>query len=91
MSVAVGAAPGGFALAFSLGAQPLMLDLIAAHQARRRCRIGQALHLGGFEGQIVELTPTGLVLETAGAGVSLPARLLHEQPVVLLREAGDDG
>ena len=39
-----------------------------------------------IEGEIVELTPVGIVLATARGRVTIPAKVFNEEPTVLLAE-----
>jgi hypothetical protein len=74
---------GGVALAVGFGAREHVANLIAAHHWRYAFALGQTLRIGEREGRLLELTTTGVVLETAEGRVVIPARLLNELPVVV--------
>ncbi|KPJ94088.1 MAG: hypothetical protein AMJ53_05960 [Gammaproteobacteria bacterium SG8_11] len=90
-TVITGSVIGSLALAISLGARLAVSNLIGAHYLRQSYQTGQVVCIGEHQGKIVELTSTSIVLETAEGSVSLPAKLVHELPVVLVEEqAGND-
>lgn len=90
VTVLVSALLGGLALALSLGARTYVSNLIGAYYLQHQYRVGQMLRLGGYEGRILEFTATAIVLETADGRVNLPAKIYHEQPIVLLMGAPHD-
>ena len=52
--------------------------------------VGQTLRVGEHEGQLLEVTATGVIIETVEGRVLLPARLFNEQPVTV-RSRADHG
>jgi small-conductance mechanosensitive channel len=82
---------GGLALALSLGARTYVSNLIGAHYLSRQFRAGQTVRVGNYEGHILEFTATSIVLETADGRVNLPAKIYHEEPIVLLMGGGQHG
>jgi hypothetical protein len=44
--------------------------------------------VGEHEGRLLDVTATGVVLESADGRVVLPARLLNELPVTVVSRAG---
>ncbi len=79
---------GGIALAFGLGARDYMSNVIAGHQIRRLYQTGDRLRLRDYEGTIIELTPTRVVLSTERGRVIIPAALL-EAEISEIREKSD--
>jgi hypothetical protein len=79
----------GFALAFGLGARTLVSNLIAAHHLRDVLEPGQDIRIGDWEGTVLEVATTAVILDTEAGRVSVPAKLYQEQAVVLL--LGDAG
>lgn len=75
---------GGLALAVSLGARTFVANLVAAQSLRASYQPGQTIRIATYEGRILEITPTAVVIETAEGRVSLPAKFFNEQPAVLL-------
>jgi small-conductance mechanosensitive channel len=82
---------GAVALALSLGARDYVANLIGAHYLRQRYSVGQHVRVAGYEGLILELTDTTLVLETTEGRASLPAKVFNEQAIVQLVSRPSDG
>jgi len=81
---------GGVTIAVSLGARGYVANLIGAHYLRQAFQVGQRVRVGGFDGRILDVTATSLVLETAEGRVALPGRVYHDEPIVLVTR-GNDG
>ena len=77
--VIVGVLLAGAALAFGLGANTLIANIIGAQYLRKHCRIGEQMRLGDIEGSIVEVTQTCIVLDTEYGRAVIPAKLFQEQ------------
>jgi len=77
---------GGVTIAVSLGARSYVANLIGAHYLRQAFQVGQRVRVSGFEGRIVDVSATSLVLETADGRVALPGRVYHDEPIVLLTD-----
>jgi hypothetical protein len=45
--------------------------------------------VAGFEGRIVEVSATSLVLESKEGRVALPGRVYHDEPIVLITGNGN--
>lgn len=90
--VAIGLAAlfGGVSLAFGLGAKTLVSNLIGAHYLRQQFQPGQTARIGDVEGEILELTPTSVVLATIEGRMTIPAKVFNEQSTVLVTPASDD-
>lgn len=80
----------GFALAFGLGARTLVSNLIAAHHLRDILEPGQNVRIGEWEGSVLEVSPTAVILDTEAGRTSVPAKLYQEQAVILLLPADTD-
>ncbi|MGE0386676.1 MAG: hypothetical protein AB7Q97_18270 [Gammaproteobacteria bacterium] len=80
---------GGAAVAMSLGARNYVANLIGAFYLRQAFQVGQSVRASGFQGRILDLTATSLVLEIDEGRVVIPARVYLDEPVVLLAEPGD--
>ncbi len=76
------------ALAFGLGARSFVANLIGAHQLRAHLAPGQHARIGEHEGQVIELTPTTVILATDHGRVTIPAKLFQEE-VTVIAGAGD--
>ena len=78
---------GGVAIAVGFGAREHVANLIAAHHWRGAFAPGQTLRVGEHEGRLLDVTATGVVLESADGRVVVPARLLNELPVTVVSRA----
>jgi small-conductance mechanosensitive channel len=85
------AVAGGAAIAVSLGARSYVANLVGAHYLRQAFEVGQRLRVAGHEGRVLELNATGMILETEDGRVTLPGKLYHDEPIVLLTKTGTDG
>jgi hypothetical protein len=74
---------GGAALAFGLGARTAVSNIIASHYLLRTYRIGHHVRIGPYEGRIVEITPTAVVVATDQGRAVVPAKKFSEQVSVL--------
>ena len=68
----------GAALAFGLGARATVSNILASHYLRKSYTIGHTVRVGEVTGEIVEFTPTAVVLETAEGRALVPAQLFGE-------------
>jgi Mechanosensitive ion channel, conserved TM helix len=69
----------GFALAFGLGARPLVENLIANQHLKQSIKLGEQVSCGSLHGRVLEFTATGVLLETSHGRAMLPAKLYMEQ------------
>lgn len=76
--VVAGTLFAGASLAFSLGARSMVANLLGAQASRKHCRLGETMRIGEVEGQILEITQTAILLETANGRAVIPAKLFHE-------------
>ena len=88
-AVVIAALLGGVTVAVSLGARGYVANLIGAHYLRQAFQLGQRVRVAGFEGRIVEVSATSLVLESKEGRVVLPGRVYHDEPIVLLTGNGN--
>jgi hypothetical protein len=91
LTVIVGAALAGGALAFGLGARTLVSNLIGSRDMRRECRVGEIIRIGSVEGRILQLGQTAAVLETGEGRLTVPAKLFLEQTCLLVEGTDDHG
>lgn len=89
VAAVLAAGVGGVTLAVGVGARDYVANLIGAHYLRQVFEVGQRVRISGHEGRILEVTATSIVLETDVGRVSLPARVYHEEPIVLVARGGD--
>ena len=81
---------GGVALSVGLGARDYIANLIGAHYLRQAVPAGQTVRIGEFEGRVIEVTATALIMETVNGRVSLPARVYNEQAITVIAQS-DNG
>ncbi len=80
--VIIGILLAGAALAFSFGAQTMVANVLGAQHTRKHCNIGEYMKLAEFEGEILEITQTCIILDTNQGRTIIPAKLLQEQIAV---------
>ncbi len=91
IAILIGAVVGSLALAFAMGAGSFVGNLIGAHYLQQHYRPGQQARIGDVEGEILELTPVSVILATERGRVMVPAKLVSEQPTILLGGGLDQG
>lgn len=90
VAIVASAILGGVSLAFGLGARDFVSNLIGAHYLQQQIQPGQATRIGEIEGEVLELTPTSVVLATPDGRMMVPAKLFNEVATVLLLPGQDD-
>ena len=88
VTIATAVLLGGGAVAFGIGAGSIAGNIIAAHYVRQSYRVGQRVAVGTFEGEILEITRSAVILDTAEGRTMVPARLFNEHVSVLVEEEG---
>jgi hypothetical protein len=78
------------AVAFGLGARVLVANLIGAQQLQRLLEPGQIARIDGMQGQVIELTPTSVILATEEGRMSVPAKRFQEAATLILTVDDDD-
>jgi len=86
IAILAAAVAGAMALSFALGARNLVSNLIGSHYMQQHYEPGQTARIGDYEGEIVELTPVGIVLATDRGRVTIPAKVFNEAPTMVLAE-----
>jgi small-conductance mechanosensitive channel len=84
MVILVAAVLAGLALAFGLGAGPTLANVISGRYVKKTYQLGQRVIIDEIEGEILELLPTGVVLDTEKGRTFVPAKLFGETVSVLL-------
>lgn len=80
----LGAALGAIALAFGIGAGPVVTNILASHYASRAFRVGDEVRMGDVRGTISRITPTSIVIQADDDTVHVPARVFCEGASVLI-------
>ncbi|MBI1187566.1 MAG: hypothetical protein GC206_09595 [Alphaproteobacteria bacterium] len=81
----------GFAIAFGLGARAFVADVIAARALRRTLRPGMRVRIGASEGEILEITATQIMIDTAEGKALTPARRAAGETVLVIDELVGSG
>jgi hypothetical protein len=80
-----------FALAFAIGARACVSNLIGSHYLQQHYHPGQVARLGDVEGEILELTPTSVIIASQSGRVTVPAKIFNETTTSLLSEGVSHG
>jgi len=80
---------GAVALAFSLGAQTTIANMLAAQSISRTYAAGDVIRVGDITGRIIRITRTFLVLETNDGHTLIPAKRFSEQESVSISRASE--
>ncbi len=80
---------GGMAIAFGLGAGPVVTNLMASYYASKVLGIGDAVRVGEIEGTILEITSSSIVVGMDGNRVYLPAKKFCDEVSVVIGEANE--
>ncbi len=90
IAIVLAATLAGLSLAFGLGARTLVSNLIGARYLQQQFHPGQVARIGNIEGEILELTPTSVILASAEGRTMIPAKVFNEETAVLITPADDD-
>ena len=77
---------GGMALAFALGSQQLVANLLA-RRGLERYRIGTRIRIDGIEGEIIEVLDTAVVIESEEGMSTVPASLFAATDVLVFSDS----
>lgn len=91
VAAVAGTVVGGITVAISLGARSYVANLIGAHGLRQAFEVGQRIRVAGFEGRVLDVSATTVVLETVDGRVTLPGQLYDNEPIVLLEAERSNG
>lgn len=90
LSVGLGALLGGVSIAFSLGARTLVSNLIGIRYLNPDYRVGEFIKVGEYEGTVLEITSVAIILDGEQGRVTIPARILSEQPSILVKQESEN-
>jgi len=77
---------GGAAIAFGIGAADAVRNVMASHYVRKSYRNGLRVRVQGLEGEILEMTPVAVIMETAEGEAMIPARQFLENVSLVVEE-----
>jgi len=84
VATAVGAVLGGATLAFGLGSRVAVSNIVAIFYLLKTYRVGQVVRIGEVEGEIVEITQTGVFIASPEGRVLVPGRRFSEEASTLV-------
>ena len=84
VAVSLGALLGGATLAFGLGSSPAVANIIAVFYILKTYRVGQHVRVGDVQGEIVEITQTGVVIAVPDGRVLVPGRRFTDEVSLLV-------
>lgn len=84
IAIALASLLGGVGLAFGIGSRDFVANVIAAHNIRHHYKPGQTIQVASFRGEILDLTPTSVVLATADGRTTVPAKVFHSGASILI-------
>ncbi len=84
VTVVIGAAFASAGLAFGIGANTAVSNIVAAYYASQSYSVGQVVRIGDIEGEIVQLTPTAVVLSAREGRLLVPAKRFSEEASLLV-------
>jgi hypothetical protein len=77
---------GSAAIAFGIGAADAVRNVLASHYVRKTYRNGLRVRVQGLEGEILEMTPVAVIMETAEGEAMIPARQFLENVSLVVEE-----
>ncbi len=80
----------GFAAAFALGARSHVSNLIGIRAARSYLSAGVRIRIDEVEGEILEITPTQIAVNTEQGKTFIPGRFIDERLVTILAPETDE-
>jgi len=84
VAVAIGALLGGATLAFGLGSGPAVANIISMFYVLKTYRVGQHVRVGHIEGEIVEITQTGVVIAVPEGRMLVPGKRFTDDVSLLI-------
>jgi len=91
LTILIAALAGAVALSFGLGAGSTVSNIIAARYVRSNYHVGQRIQIQEMNGIIVELLPTGVLLDTERGRTFVPAKLFDQEASVLIDDQSAHG
>jgi len=67
------------AFAFAIGARTTISNLLGRHSIEQTYGVGDVIRIGNHEGTIIELTRTGVILESAQGTILVPGKRFSEE------------
>jgi hypothetical protein len=90
LGIVVGGSLLGIVFAFGFGARTFVGNLIAAQQLRQILEPGTVVRVAEEEGQVLEITPTSIVLVGAKGRLMVPAKVFQEETTLIVADHEDE-
>ena len=90
LGIVVGGSLLGIVFAFGFGARTFVGNLIAAQQLRQVLEPGTIVRVENEEGQVLEITPTSIVLVSSKGRLMVPAKVFQEQTTLIVADQEDE-
>jgi small-conductance mechanosensitive channel len=90
LTIFIASLAGSIGLAFGLGAGTTVSNIIASRYVRKNYQVGQQIRIHELEGKILEINPTGIVVDTKSGRTFIPAKLFDTEASVLLDDESLD-
>jgi hypothetical protein len=90
LGIVVGGSLLGIVFAFGFGARTFVGNLIAAQQLRQILEPGTVVRVAEDEGQVLEITPTSIVLVGAKGRLMVPAKVFQEETTLIVADHEDE-
>jgi hypothetical protein len=90
LGIVVGGSLLGIVFAFGFGARTFVANLIAAQHLRHVLEPGSVVRVGEDEGQVLEITPTTVVLVSSKGRHIVPAKIFQEQMTLIVADHEDE-
>lgn len=90
LGIVVGGSLLGIVFAFGFGARTFVGNLIAAQQLRQVLEPGTIVRVENEEGQVLEITPTSIVLVSSKGRLMVPAKVFQEQTMLIVADQEDE-
>ena len=84
----LGVALLGGAVAFGLGARTEVSNILASHYLQKTYKVGNRVRIGDLKGEVLQITPTAVVLDSGEGRVTVPAKRFSEEASVMLEGGG---
>jgi small-conductance mechanosensitive channel len=84
LSIIIGTFMTGLAIAVGLGSKTVVHNMISAHQLKQQYRVGDQVKVWDYNGKILEVTATTIILDTADGIVTVPAKVYSDNPITKL-------
>ncbi len=84
-AIALAAFLFGTAIAFGMGANASIRNILACYYARKHIDLGQRIKVDGVTGTVAEITATMVVLDTEEGQVMLPGKVFDDYMTLILR------